>query len=266
MIFSPGAAQDRVGKVHKRDVAHAISPAVIKRRCDMKRDDMSDSIAIDVNGLTKQVADAQGVLTILSDIHFKVPAGQSVAITGASGSGKSTLLGLMAGLDVPSAGEVRLLGHSLFDLNEDGRAALRAKHVGFVFQSFHLLPNLTALENVMLPLELAGQPAKQPALAMLEEVGLSHRLNHYPATLSGGEQQRVSLARAFVVEPDILFADEPTGSLDAATGERIIELMFKMYRQHRTTLVLVTHDQALASRCDRQIEIHAGKMTRSVMS
>ena len=221
---------------------------------------MSDSIAIEVAGLTKQVPDAQGELTILSDIHFKVPAGQSVAITGASGSGKSTLLGLMAGLDVPSSGEVRLLGQSLFQLTEDGRAALRAKHVGFVFQSFHLLPNLTALENVMLPLELAGEPARDAALTMLEEVGLSHRLNHYPSTLSGGEQQRVSLARAFVVKPDILFADEPTGSLDATTGERIIELMFKMYRQHRTTLVLVTHDQALASRCDRQIEIHAGKM------
>lgn len=221
---------------------------------------MSDSIAIEVIDLNKQVRDAQGTLTILSDIHFKVPRGQSLAITGASGSGKSTLLGLMAGLDVPSSGEVKLLGQSLFGLNEDGRAALRAKHVGFVFQSFHLLPNLTALENVMLPLELSGQPARQVAIGMLEEVGLSHRLDHYPTTLSGGEQQRVSLARAFVVEPDILFADEPTGSLDATTGERIIELMFAMHRQHHTTLVLVTHDQALASRCERQIEIHAGKM------
>lgn len=221
---------------------------------------MNESIAIEVTGLTKQVPDAQGMLTILQDIHFKVPKGQSVAIIGASGSGKSTLLGLMAGLDVPSSGEIRLLGHSLFDLNEDGRAALRAKHVGFVFQSFHLLPNLTALENVMLPLELSGEPARQAAISMLEEVGLSHRLNHYPATLSGGEQQRVSLARAFVVKPEILFADEPTGSLDAATGERIIDLMFAMHRQRHTTLVLVTHDPALASRCDRQIEIHAGKM------
>lgn len=264
MVLLEGLALVCVGKEY-RDVAPETRHAVIKTLRMNRRDVMSDSVAIEVNGLSKQVPDAHGMLTILSDIHFKVPTGQSVAIIGASGSGKSTLLGLMAGLDVPSSGEIRLLGQSVFDLNEDGRAALRSKHVGFVFQSFHLLPNLTALENVMLPLELAGEPAaRRAATAMLEEVGLSHRLNHYPATLSGGEQQRVSLARAFVVKPDILFADEPTGSLDAATGERIIDLMFKMHRQHHTTLVLVTHDQALASRCDRQIEIHAGKMLDEV--
>lgn len=167
----------------------------------------------------------------------------------------------MAGLDVPTSGDVRLMGHALFDLDEEGRAGLRARHVGFVFQSFQLLPNLTALENVMLPLELAGKPASEAARQMLERVGLGARLNHYPKTLSGGEQQRVSLARAFVVKPDILFADEPTGSLDEQNGQKIIDLMFALLREQGATLVMVTHDAALASKCDRNLHLHAGTLT-----
>jgi putative ABC transport system ATP-binding protein len=219
--------------------------------------------AIQVSGLCQRVADATGELTILNNISFTIPLGQSVSITGPSGSGKSTLLGLMAGLDTPTEGTVYLLDQDLFAMNEDGRAALRAKSVGFVFQSFHLLPNLTALENVMLPLELAGHEARVPALAMLEEVGLSHRLHHYPSTLSGGEQQRVSLARAFVQKPALLFADEPTGSLDEVTGTRIIDLMFSLHREYATTLVLVTHDLNLAAKCSRQLKLHAGEMLES---
>ena len=221
---------------------------------------MGSTSAIEVTHLGKQVADATGTLTILDDINFTVSAGQSVAITGASGSGKSTLLGLLAGLDIPTMGAVRLGGQSIFELDEDGRAAVRASMVGFVFQSFQLLPNLTALENVMLPLELAGRDARDSAVAMLDQVGLTHRLDHYPSTLSGGEQQRVSLARAFVMHPALLFADEPTGSLDAVTGERIIDLMFALHRAQHTTLVLVTHDLALAERCERQIRLHAGRL------
>ncbi|PJM67140.1 ABC transporter [Achromobacter ruhlandii] len=221
---------------------------------------MDSKNSIEVKGLGKRVADAGGTLSILEDIDFTVAAGSAVAITGSSGSGKSTLLGLLAGLDVPSAGSVRLAGQDLFALDEDGRARLRANHVGFVFQSFQLLPNLTALENVMLPLELAGQPAREAAQAMLERVGLGARLHHYPRTLSGGEQQRVSLARAFVVQPDLLFADEPTGSLDAATGVTVIDLMFDLHREHGTTLVLVTHDPQLAARCSRQVVLAAGRM------
>ncbi len=213
--------------------------------------------------MCQRVADATGELTILNDISFTIPLGQSVSITGPSGSGKSTLLGLMAGLDTPTEGTVYLLDQDLFAMNEDGRAALRAKSVGFVFQSFHLLPNLTALENVMLPLELAGHEARAPALAMLEEVGLSHRLHHYPSTLSGGEQQRVSLARAFVQKPALLFADEPTGSLDEVTGTRIIDLMFSLHREYATTLVLVTHDLNLAAKCSRQLKLHAGELLES---
>lgn len=213
-----------------------------------------------MRGLGKRVADAGGTLAILDDIDFTVPAGTALAITGSSGSGKSTLLGLLAGLDVPSTGSVTLAGRDLFALDEDGRARLRAHHVGFVFQSFQLLPNLTALENVMLPLELAGLPAGDAARGMLERVGLGDRLHHYPRTLSGGEQQRVSLARAFVVKPDLLFADEPTGSLDAATGERVIDLIFELHREHGATLVLVTHDAGLAARCERQLVLAAGKV------
>jgi putative ABC transport system ATP-binding protein len=216
--------------------------------------------AIEVVGLCKQVTDATGVLNILDDVSFKVPAGQSLAITGASGSGKSTLLGLLAGLDHPSSGEVHLLGQLLGQMNEDLRAAFRAKNVGFVFQSFQLLPNLTALENVMLPIELAGQPAEASATQMLVRVGLGERLHHFPSTLSGGEQQRVSIARAFVQRPVLIFADEPTGSLDEGTGATIINLMFELAAQQNTTLVLVTHDPSLAARCERQLVLQAGRL------
>ncbi|WP_019939255.1 ABC transporter ATP-binding protein [Bordetella sp. FB-8] len=221
---------------------------------------MDSSNSIEVKGLGKRVADAGGELTILDGIEFTVQSGSALAITGNSGSGKSTLLGLLAGLDVPSQGSVMLAGQNLFSLDEDARARLRAARVGFVFQSFQLLPNLTAQENVMLPLELAGKPATEAARAMLERVGLGARLHHYPRTLSGGEQQRVSLARAFVVQPSLLFADEPTGSLDAASAEKIIDLMFSMHKEQGTTLVLVTHDTQLAARCEQQIVLHAGKI------
>ena len=216
--------------------------------------------AIVVDRLCKQVTDATGILNILDDVSFTVPVGQSLAITGASGSGKSTLLGLLAGLDQPSRGEFHLLGQSLTQMNEDRRAAFRASHVGFVFQSFQLLPNLTALENVMLPIELAGKPAEAAANSMLQRVGLGDRLHHYPSTLSGGEQQRVSIARAFVQGPVLIFADEPTGSLDAGTGATIIDLMFDLAAQQNTTLVLVTHDLSLAARCDRQLVLQGGRM------
>lgn len=216
--------------------------------------------AIEVTHLSKSVQDATGILTILDDITFCLRAGQSLAITGASGSGKSTLLGLLAGLDTPTSGQVNLLGQSLFALDEDGRAALRAQSIGFVFQSFHLLPNLNALENVMLPLELAGRDAQKTATALLTQVGLGDRLDHFPATLSGGEQQRVSLARAFAQQPAVLFADEPTGSLDQVTGARVIDLMFEFQRTHQTTLVLVTHDPQLAARCDRQFVMQGGRL------
>lgn len=213
-----------------------------------------------VQRVCKSVRDATGTLDILRDVNFTLQRGQTVAIVGASGSGKSTLLTLLAGLDTPSSGTVQLDGTDLFALNEDQRAALRAQKVGFVFQSFQLLGNLTALENVMLPLELAGRrDARQTATQMLERVGLGARLRHYPKLLSGGEQQRVALARAFVVHPAVLLADEPTGSLDFATGERIMELMFDLNREQGTTLVLVTHDRAIADRCERRIHIEAGQ-------
>ena len=216
--------------------------------------------SIEVNQLCQRVNDSSGVLDILSNVSFTISDGQAVAVTGSSGSGKSTLLGLLAGLDVPSSGQVKLLGHDLFTLDEEARAALRAEHLGFVFQSFQLLPNLTALENVMLPLELAGKPAMEAAKNMLERVGLKDRLHHYPKTLSGGEQQRVSLARAFVVQPRLLFADEPTGSLDPQNGAKIIELMFALHTEHKTTLVLVTHDAQLASLCQRELRLSGGKL------
>jgi putative ABC transport system ATP-binding protein len=221
---------------------------------------MSDTL-IEVQRVTKQVADSTGVLTILHDVEFTLKARESVAIVGASGSGKSTLLAIVAGLDVPSAGTVRLGGIDLFKLDEDARAAVRASKVGFVFQSFQLLTNLSALENVMLPLELQGRSdARAAATEMLQRVGLGERLNHYPRVLSGGEQQRVALARAFVVRPEVLLADEPTGSLDFATGEVVMQLMFDLNHEAGTTLVLVTHDQAIAQRCDRQIRIEAGRV------
>ncbi len=216
---------------------------------------------IAVRGLTKQVADSTGTLTILHDINFELAPQQSAAIVGASGSGKSTLLALIAGLDTPTSGSVTLGGEDLFALDEDQRAGLRARLLGFVFQSFQLLGNLNALENVMLPLELQGRAdARQLATEMLKRVGLAERLSHYPKVLSGGEQQRVALARAFVVRPAVLLADEPTGSLDFATGETVMALMFELNREAGTTLVLVTHDRGIAARCDRQLRIEAGRL------
>ena len=220
---------------------------------------------IAVEHVHKSVTDSTGTLDILRDIDFRLAPRETAAIVGASGSGKSTLLSIIAGLDTPTRGTVRLAGQDLFARGEDERAALRARQVGFVFQSFQLLGNLTALENVMLPLELAGRPdvrknARRLAAEMLGRVGLGQRLSHYPKVLSGGEQQRVALARAFVVEPAVLLADEPTGSLDFATGETIMELMFALNREQGTTLVLVTHDRAIAARCDRRITIEAGRI------
>ncbi len=223
--------------------------------------------AIVVEHLTKRVRDADGWLPILQDVQFTVPKGQSVAIIGASGSGKSTLLGLLAGLDTPTEGQVTLLGTSIFSVDEDARAKWRALHVGFVFQSFQLLAHLNALENVMLPLELGGNAnARELAIARLNDVGLGERLKHYPRTLSGGEQQRVAIARAFSTNPALLFADEPTGSLDSATGERVIELLFQMNKSSGSTLILVTHDQSLAARCERQIRIDASRMVSDTLS
>jgi putative ABC transport system ATP-binding protein len=222
---------------------------------------MSSQPIIEVQSLTKQVQDSTGTLTILHNIEFTLARRESVAIVGASGSGKSTLLSILAGLDKPSTGTVSLGGVDLFALDEDARAALRAARMGFVFQSFQLLGNLTALENVMLPLELQGRSdARAQAREMLERVGLGERLGHYPRVLSGGEQQRVALARAFVVKPDVLLADEPTGSLDFATGESVMELMFGLNRELGTTLVLVTHDRSIAQRCQRQLRIEAGRL------
>jgi len=215
---------------------------------------------LSVEHVYKSVSDSTGTLDILRDIDFSIPPRQAVAIVGASGSGKSTLLSIMAGLDTPTRGTVKLAGQDLFALDEDQRAALRAQKVGFVFQSFQLLGHLTALENVMLPLELAGRKdARKAATEMLARVGLSQRLGHYPKVLSGGEQQRVALARAFVVHPAVLLADEPTGSLDYATGETVMELMFALNREQGTTLVLVTHDPGIAQRCERRITIEAGR-------
>jgi putative ABC transport system ATP-binding protein len=223
---------------------------------------MSVPLAVlSANHLGKQVTSSDGSLTILHDICFNIAKGESVAITGASGSGKSTLLGLLAGLDLPTSGNVDLMNQNLNELSEDGRANLRAKHIGFVFQSFQLLSHLTALENVLLPAQMSGhQDAKEEAEAWLKKVGLQNRLNHFPRTLSGGEQQRVALARAFITKPDILFADEPTGSLDEASGERVIQLLFDLNQASKSTLVLVTHDTALASRCQRQLHLQGGRL------
>ena len=223
---------------------------------------MADKPVVKVSGLGKTVDNGGEPLTILQDISFSVMPGETVAIVGASGSGKSTLLGLLAGLDVPTAGEVRLDDVSLNSLDEDQLARLRGRVLGFVFQSFQLLPSLTALENVMLPLELAGSAkAADTARGWLERVGLGHRLKHYPKHLSGGEQQRVALARAFAPNPGLVLADEPTGNLDAATGQQIIELMFDLNARQGTTLLLVTHDEAIAARCGRTLRIQSGQLT-----
>jgi putative ABC transport system ATP-binding protein len=216
---------------------------------------------IEAQSLTKQVVSPEGPLTILDDVSLRIDPGEACAIVGASGSGKSTLLGLLAGLDTPTAGTVWFDGTDLGALDEDGRARLRAGRVGFVFQSFQLLPSLTALENVMLPLELAGEPnAATAAREVLTRVGLGDRVGHYPSQLSGGEQQRVAIARAFAARPRILFADEPTGNLDEVTGARIIELLFALNRELATTLVLVTHDAALAGQCTRRLQLVAGRI------
>ena len=221
----------------------------------------NSSKVLSASHLGKQVLTNDGVLTILHDICFDIYAGESVAITGNSGSGKSTLLSLLAGLDTPTSGNVFLMGQDLSRLDEDGRASLRKSRVGFVFQSFQLLPHLNALENVMLPAELKGEAdTKEKALDWLRSVGLSERQGHFPKTLSGGEQQRVALARAFMNKPAILFADEPTGSLDEASGNRVIELLFDLNQANHSTLILVTHDPALASRCQRQLQLQGGRL------
>jgi putative ABC transport system ATP-binding protein len=212
-------------------------------------------------GLGKQVSSPEGPLTILDDVTLSIGRGETVAVVGASGAGKSTLLALLAGLDEPTAGQVWLADRELTAMDEDGRAAVRARHVGFVFQSFHLVPSLTAIENVMLPLELAGRrDARSAAAEVMDRVGLAGRARHYPRQLSGGEQQRVAIARAFVTRPDVLFADEPTGNLDAATGERIVDLLFDLNSVSGTTLVLVTHDRTLAARCARIVRLDAGRI------
>jgi putative ABC transport system ATP-binding protein len=222
------------------------------------------SFIVQASRLSRQVPVGDGVLTILHELDLAIAGGESVAILGASGSGKSTLLGLLAGLDLPTGGEVHINGENLFALDEDGRAALRGRLIGFVFQSFQLLPALTALENVMLPLELAGvAAAREMALTVLQRVGLGERLHHYPKHLSGGEQQRVAIARAFATQPKLLLADEPTGNLDSATGARIIDLLFELNREQGTTLVLVTHDAELAARCGRRLRLADGHLVES---
>lgn len=227
----------------------------------MSNESPSAQTVLATENVTKQVTSPEGSLTILSDVSFAIERGESVAVVGPSGAGKSTLLALLAGLDLPSSGEIWLDGRNLSKLDEDGRAQVRAASVGFVFQSFHLVPSLNALENVMLPLELAGSAApRESALKILEQVGLKERTSHYPAQLSGGEKQRVAIARAFATEPAVLFADEPTGNLDAKTGENIMHIMFELNRNSSTTLVLVTHDRSLAERCDREIRLDAGKL------
>jgi len=227
----------------------------------MSNESVNEAAVLVAENLTKQVISPEGSLTILSDVSFSVAKGDSVAIVGASGAGKSTLLALLAGLDLPTEGQIWLNGVNLTELDEDGRADVRAASVGFVFQSFHLVPSLNALENVMLPLELSdhGSP-RQAASEILNQVGLADRWSHYPAQLSGGEKQRVAIARAFATEPAVLFADEPTGNLDSNTGDHVMELMFELNRNSSTTLILVTHDRALAKRCDRTIGLDAGRL------
>jgi putative ABC transport system ATP-binding protein len=220
---------------------------------------MEDQIVLEARHVSKTVSSPEGSLTILADVSLAVRTGETLAIVGASGAGKSTLLAILAGLDSPSTGKVLIAGTDLTELDEDGRARIRGQHVGFVFQSFHLIPSLTAIENVMLPLELRGRPdARQVAAEALAQVGLTARAAHYPKQLSGGEQQRVAIARAFVTHPAVLFADEPTGNLDTATGQKITDLLFELNRSIGSTLILVTHDRPLAQRCRRVLELDAG--------
>lgn len=220
---------------------------------------MNFNVVLEAQQVSKQVSSPEGSLTILSDVSFRISSGASVAVVGPSGAGKSTLLALLAGLDLPTDGHVVLNGANLSELDEDGRARLRAKSVGFIFQSFHLVPSLNALENVMLPLELAGhKDARAAAHDIIRTVGLQDRWSHYPAQLSGGEKQRVAIARAFATDPAVLFADEPTGNLDSRTGSNVMELMFELNRSSSTTLILVTHDKSLAERCDRILALDAG--------
>jgi putative ABC transport system ATP-binding protein len=220
---------------------------------------MQDKVVLEATHVSKTVTSPEGSLTILADVSLSVRAGESLAIVGASGAGKSTLLALLAGLDSPTTGRVFIAGTDLTELDEDGRAQIRGRHVGFVFQSFHLIPSLTAVENVMLPLELGNRPdARQAAMQALADVGLTARAAHYPKQLSGGEQQRVAIARAFVTHPAVLFADEPTGNLDTATGQKITDLLFELNRSIGSTLILVTHDRSLAQRCGRVLELAAG--------
>ena len=229
----------------------------------MQMSQVSEKVVLSASNLSKEVSSPEGPLTILADVDLSITAGESMALVGASGAGKTTLLALLAGLDRPTTGTVSLCGHELTALSEDGRARVRGEHVGFVFQSFHLVPSLTALENVMLPLELAGDSrARERATEVVASVGLEQRMTHYPKQLSGGEKQRVAIARAFVARPDVLFADEPTGNLDTASGNRVTDLLFDLNRRHNTTLVLVTHDRTLAARCDRMLELEAGKVVK----
>jgi len=223
--------------------------------------DQSASRVLEVHQVSKKVSSPEGTLTILKDVSFSINSGETVAVVGPSGAGKSTLLALLAGLDLPTSGHVDLNGSNLSNLDEDGRALVRAESVGFVFQSFHLVPSLNALENVMLPLELAGhEDARKAARDIIDKVGLADRWSHYPAQLSGGEKQRVAIARAFAAEPAVLFADEPTGNLDSRTGANIMELMFELNRNSSTTLILVTHDNSLAERCDRVLSLDIGSL------
>ncbi len=227
----------------------------------MRNELVSKDVVLEAIQVSKEVSSPEGSLTILSGVSFRIVAGESVAVVGPSGAGKSTLLALLAGLDLPTSGHVVLNGANLSELDEDGRAGIRAESVGFVFQSFHLVPSLNALENVMLPLELAGKDdARVAARGIIEQVGLKDRWSHYPSQLSGGEKQRVAIARAFATEPAVLFADEPTGNLDSGTGANIMELMFELNRSSRTTLILVTHDISLAERCDRILTLDAGRL------
>ncbi len=233
----------------------------------MDNQSTANAAVLAAHGISKEVSSPEGTLTILDNVSFEVRAGASVAIVGPSGAGKSTLLALLAGLDLPTRGHVVLNGSNLSDLDEDGRAIVRAESVGFVFQSFHLVPSLNALENVMLPLELAGgEDARTASRNIIDKVGLSDRWSHYPAQLSGGEKQRVAIARAFATEPAVLFADEPTGNLDSRTGAKIMELMFDLNRSSSTTLVLVTHDLSLAERCDRVLSLDVGKLVSDTKS